>query len=456
MGSGFYFSDMNNPKVIVQVGNKGDIGSIEITEILFSAWVGDHDNDKSIYNQPDSSSTQISVFGARGMLIESEGPSWFYGGGSEHSVLYNYLFSGAKSVYLGHIQTESPYYQPNPAPPAPFRAAARFPNDPDFSECEVAADVWDDRCNYSWGVHIIDSQDVMIHSAGLYSFFNEYYQDCIPTHNCQDRILEVKGSTGVVIYNLFTVETINIASGIDDTNVPQDGNQRGFTTEISVRVPHPGSDNVDIVWLYTDTLKSRLEHDLMSDGEEVDDLLDDIDTSLILRLPITLTIVQQFCTARAHGLEVSGDAEEQEEPAEDDGRPVVTLKYTEKDWAFFIKILPIFSHVEISWDNMASWAGMMDSAYAKAMFDGLALRDGRIPSDDCDQRTMREHHGLTLDAREICKISDMILAFSGFKVDWESAAIAFGAVSVDRAKELARDLAHEERVLEGESDLSDM
>ncbi|KEZ41476.1 hypothetical protein SAPIO_CDS7623 [Scedosporium apiospermum] len=330
LGSGFYFSDMKNPKVMVQVGNKGDIGEMQITEMLFSvrgatagailmewnvaaasqgaaamwdshfrvggaigtdldlskcpkfsnnadciaasllfrvtsqangyfenvwAWVADHDNDASIVNKPDSSSTQISIFGARGMLIESEGPSWFYGGGSEHCVLYNYLISGAESVYMGHIQTESPYYQPNPHPPEPFRAAASlagFPNDPDFSECEVAPDVWDDRCNYAWGMRIIDSKDVMIHSAGLYSFFNEYYQDCVPTNNCQDHILEVKGSTGVVIYNLFTVATVNIASGIDKTEVPQDENQRGFTTEVSVWVPLPGSDNVDKVWVGTE------------------------------------------------------------------------------------------------------------------------------------------------------------------------------------------------------------
>ncbi len=327
LGSGFYFSDAKNPKVMVQVGNKGDVGTMEITEMLFSvrgatagavlmewnvaavsqgaagmwdshfrvggalgtdldlskcpkfshnaecvaasllfrvtaqangyfenvwAWVADHDNDQSIYNQPDSSSTQISVFAARGTLVESEGPTWFYGGGSEHSVLYNYLISGAKSVFMGHIQTESPYYQPIPGPPAPFGAAASFPNDPDFSQCEVTAEVWDDRCNYAWGLQIIDSKDVMIHSAGLYSFFNEYYQDCIATHNCQDRILEVRGSTGVVIYNLFTVATVDIALGIDDTSVPQDGNQRGFTTEISVWVPLPGSDNVDIVWVGTE------------------------------------------------------------------------------------------------------------------------------------------------------------------------------------------------------------
>lgn len=76
-------------------------------------------------------------------------------------------------------------------------------------------------------MQIIDPKDVIIHAAGLYSFFNEYYQDCITTNNCQDRILELKGSTGVVIYKVFTVATIDIASGIDDTDVSQDGNQRG-------------------------------------------------------------------------------------------------------------------------------------------------------------------------------------------------------------------------------------
>lgn len=90
----------------------------------------------------------------------------------------------------------------------------------------------------------------------MYSFFNAYFQDCIPTNNCQDHILEVKGSTGVVIYNLFTVASINIASGIDNTNVPEDGNQRGFTTEVSVWVPLPGSDYVDIVWVGTEVWAS--------------------------------------------------------------------------------------------------------------------------------------------------------------------------------------------------------
>ncbi|KAI2606280.1 pectin lyase fold/virulence factor [Hypoxylon fragiforme] len=327
-GSGFYFSDMHDPQVMVRVGNKGDVGTMEIVEILFSvrggtagailmewntaaseqgaaamwdshfrvggalgsdldlatcpkfssndeciaaslmlhitsqangyfenvwAWVADHDNDQSIYNQPDSTITQISIFGARGMLVESQGPTWFYGSGSEHSVLYNYLLSGAKSVYMGHIQTESPYFQPVPGAPAPFGAASSFPNDPDFSQCNVTANSDNEQCRYSWGLQIIDSTDVIIHGAGLYSFFNAFYKDCEDTNSCQQRILEVKGSTGVVIYNLFTVATVEIASGIDSSKVLQkDGNQRGFTTEISVWLPLPGQDNVNLVWVGTD------------------------------------------------------------------------------------------------------------------------------------------------------------------------------------------------------------
>ncbi|KAK3304991.1 pectin lyase fold/virulence factor [Chaetomium strumarium] len=296
-GARYYSGDMQNPKVMVRDGNRGDVGTMEIVEMLFSvrggtagavlmewntaavdqgaaamwdshfrvgggkgtdldlvrcpkfsanddciaaslmfhltahasgyfenvwAWVADHDNDVSIYNQPDSSSTQISIFGARGMLIEWQGPSWLYGGGSEHSVLYNYLLSDAKSVYMGHMQTVSPYFQPNPGAPVPFEAASEFANDPDFSQCNLTASTVDERCRYAWGLRVVDSTDVTIHSAGLYSFFNEYYQDCIETNNCQERILE------------------------------SDANQRGFTTEVGVWVPLPGKNHDNVVYVGPD------------------------------------------------------------------------------------------------------------------------------------------------------------------------------------------------------------
>lgn len=35
-GAGYFFSDMTNPKVMVQVGEKGDVGNMEIVDMLFS------------------------------------------------------------------------------------------------------------------------------------------------------------------------------------------------------------------------------------------------------------------------------------------------------------------------------------------------------------------------------------------------------------------------------------
>lgn len=282
-GSGFYFADIHNPQVMVRVGNKGDIGNMEIVEMLFTVkgatagailmewnvaasspgsaamwdshfrigggtgtdldvktcpkggfsdkciaatlmlhvtrqasgyfenvwtWAADHDNDMNTNDVPDPAANQISIYAGRGMLIESQGPSWFYGTGSEHTVFYQYQVYGARDIYLGHIQTETPYYQPNPVAPAPFGAAPPFPGDPSFDECTT------DTCKMAWGLRVIDSQSVTVHGAGLYSFFNDYTQDCVDAKNCQDHVLEVKGSTGVVIFNLFTVAVVDPGTGI--------------------------------------------------------------------------------------------------------------------------------------------------------------------------------------------------------------------------------------------------
>lgn len=63
------------------------------------------------------SHAQIDIYAARGMLVESQGPTWLYGTSSEHNVLYQYQFYQAKDIVMGMIQTESPYYQADP--PAP-------------------------------------------------------------------------------------------------------------------------------------------------------------------------------------------------------------------------------------------------------------------------------------------------------------------------------------------------
>lgn len=36
MGTGARFSDISNPVVMVKVGNEGDVGSVEISDLLFT------------------------------------------------------------------------------------------------------------------------------------------------------------------------------------------------------------------------------------------------------------------------------------------------------------------------------------------------------------------------------------------------------------------------------------
>jgi glucan 1,3-beta-glucosidase len=157
VASGSYFADAQTPQVMLRIGEPNDVGTVEISDILFTsvgalpglvmvewnvqaetqgsvgmwdthfrvggaigtelqvaqcppqtniptgciaadmmlhltpnsngyfenmwAWVADHDID-------DPANTMVTVAVGRGILFESEGPTWLYGTASEHSMLY--------------------------------------------------------------------------------------------------------------------------------------------------------------------------------------------------------------------------------------------------------------------------------------------------------------------------------------------------------------------------------
>lgn len=155
------------------------------------AWVADHDLDndgnanasESDEGIPENVLTQISIYAARGMLIESQGPTWLYGTASEHAQMYQYQLYNASNIYLGHMQTETPYYQPNPVATSPFEAG-RFPSDPTFSDCA------DDYCKEAWALRVLNSSNVYIYSAGFYSFFSNNELGCTDDENCQLALIE--------------------------------------------------------------------------------------------------------------------------------------------------------------------------------------------------------------------------------------------------------------------------
>ncbi|KAF2642104.1 beta-1,3-glucanase [Massarina eburnea CBS 473.64] len=160
-------------------------------------WTADHELDQTDHSQ-------IDIYNGRGMLVESQGPVWLYGTASEHSQLYQYQFQNAKDIFFGAIQTETPYYQPNPDATTPFTTNTQF-SDPDMSTKSDKT---------AWAVRVIDSESIWNYGAGTYSFFQNYDQKCVTGQNCQTDMNEISNSTNVNIFGLSTKASVNmITSG---------------------------------------------------------------------------------------------------------------------------------------------------------------------------------------------------------------------------------------------------
>ncbi|KAK3370651.1 pectate lyase superfamily protein-domain-containing protein, partial [Podospora didyma] len=277
--SGDKFKDMSKPRVMIQVGEKGQTGDVEISDILFQVegpmagailvewnirasspgsagmwdahfriggnagskltakecprlsgtintnciavnlmmhittwgsgyfenmwgWTADHDLEML-------DGTQIDIYTGRGILIESVNPTWLYGTGFEHAVMYQYMVHGANNLFMGLIQTETPYFQSLPPAPKPFdKAVGLFKGDPNFSKCNPAKP---SSC-MAWGLMIESSSNVLIYGAGIYSWFQKYAQDCLNTFDCQSEIVHLSNDKNIYIYNLATVGTVDMIS----------------------------------------------------------------------------------------------------------------------------------------------------------------------------------------------------------------------------------------------------
>ena len=128
----------------------------------------------------------------------------------EHHTLYQYQLANTQNLYMGFIQTETPYYQPNPSAPTPFSVVTSL-NDPNFgTSCSGQSG----NCANAWGLRVLNSANVLVYGAGLYSFFDNYSTTCSNNpgpENCQDNILSLEGSlSNVNVYCLSTVGTTNM------------------------------------------------------------------------------------------------------------------------------------------------------------------------------------------------------------------------------------------------------
>lgn len=191
-------------------------------------WVADHELDLADHKQ-------IDIYNGRGFLIESTNAAWFYGTSVEHSQFYNYQLNNAANVYMGAIQTETAYMQSNPgALSGGFTPMASF-LDPTFADCKNTTAGGANTCAKTWGLRMINSQDVHVYGAGLYSFFDNYNQACLATESCQDNIVSIENCTqSVYLYGLNTKASTNMVSLNGKSMVNQADNSNNFCQTVAV------------------------------------------------------------------------------------------------------------------------------------------------------------------------------------------------------------------------------
>ncbi|KAL5048229.1 hypothetical protein BDW71DRAFT_205766 [Aspergillus fruticulosus] len=88
------------------------------------------------------------------------------------------------------------------------------------------------KCAVSWAVRIVDSSNIWMLGSGLYSFFSDYSQDCLDTNNCQQKGLEIEQSSNIWIHNLCTKAIVEMVSPFNGVPTYAQDNVNGFLSSI--------------------------------------------------------------------------------------------------------------------------------------------------------------------------------------------------------------------------------
>ncbi|KAJ3796108.1 exo-beta-1,3-glucanase [Lentinula aff. detonsa] len=186
-----------------------------VRESFFTwVWLADHDLDGDGY-------TQITLYSGRGIYSESAGPVWMIGAAEHHS-LYQLQLDNAQNHYLGLFQTEIPYYQPSPESPSPFTSSTTY-NDPTTFDS-----------GFAWAINVVSSTDIIFFGAGLYSFYDDYTQDCLDTMSCQPQLLNIDSGSSVTVYSLSTIGAVYQLSVENTGIISQSDNVNGYQSTVTV------------------------------------------------------------------------------------------------------------------------------------------------------------------------------------------------------------------------------
>ena len=254
MASGQNFADSSNPKPMLRVGQPGDVGVAEFSDLLFSTrgpapgailieWNmrGQNAGDTGIwdchYRIGGAAGTQLrfpecsagdlpkpSCMGAFLLLhitktasiylenvwawtadhdIDSQGQTSIYTARgilveSENGPVWMYGTAAEHNVlYQYNIVNSKNVMMGMIQTETPYYQSSPAAPQPfsyrgDYSDPRFSNCGNSKTCAMAWGSRFVNSSAVFLYGAGHYSFFNNYDQTCLKTENCQDNILEIE------------------------------------------------------------------------------------------------------------------------------------------------------------------------------------------------------------------------------------------------------------------------
>jgi glucan 1,3-beta-glucosidase len=231
-GSNFW--DASNPHVMVRVGNAGEVGVAQISDMLFTTadvlngaillevnMAGASAGDVGFWNThfrvggavdslvntncggsntDDCKATflmlHVTATGSpyienmwgwtadhsldtsfnqvistgRGALIQGTLATWLVGTAFEHATLYQYNIASAQNVFIAMQQTETAYWE---GPGSPISAPTPWDVNATYSDPDFSGCASNDQqCRMAWAMRISAGNDIFIYGSGFWVFFN--------------------------------------------------------------------------------------------------------------------------------------------------------------------------------------------------------------------------------------------------------------------------------------------
>ncbi|KZT11301.1 glycoside hydrolase family 55 protein [Laetiporus sulphureus 93-53] len=291
MGSGSAFEDQSNPTVMVQVGDTGSTGTLEITNMMFSTqgstpgaivvewnvaadtqgYAGMWDTyfrlggaagtDLQTAECPYGSDSDSCFAAFLALHLTAESNAYLEGTWvwlADHDLDISAqtqltIFSGRgilsesagpvwmigtaaehHTLYQYSLNGASDHYMGMIQTETPYYQPSPAVPSPFSVESTYNDPSFPSSQTSAWALYVQDSTDIIVFGAGHYSFFENYAQTCLDSMDCQSQIANVDSSSTLYLYSLSTVGSSYMWSVSEAGVVPESDNVDGYQSTVTV------------------------------------------------------------------------------------------------------------------------------------------------------------------------------------------------------------------------------